>query len=130
MAKANYRVYLNAPIVPLKKYFYLLRPLLAARWLIGTGAAAPIEFEKLLTTLESEPEVVVAINELLQRKRNAPELGNAEAVPLLNEFIAAELNASPTVAPKKPSSPEIVVLLNAMFRDVLEEDWEKLSAPG
>ena len=115
MAKTNYRAYLNAPIVPLKKYFYVLRPLLAARWLIRTGAAALIEFEKLLTILESEPEFVIAIHELLQRQPNAPELGKAEAVPLLNQFIEAELNASPTVASKKPSSLEIVALLNAMF---------------
>jgi uncharacterized protein len=33
MAKTNYRGYLKAEVVPLKKYFYVLRPVLAARWL-------------------------------------------------------------------------------------------------
>jgi len=31
MAKTNYRGYLKEEIVPLKKYFYVLRPLLAIR---------------------------------------------------------------------------------------------------
>ncbi len=33
MARTNHRGYLRADQVPLKKYFYVLRPLLAARWL-------------------------------------------------------------------------------------------------
>lgn len=48
MAKTNYRGYLRAERVPLKKYFYVLRPLLAVRWLERHQQAAPIEFEKLL----------------------------------------------------------------------------------
>lgn len=48
MAKTNYRGYLRAELVPLKKYFYVLRPLLAVRWLERFQQAAPIEFEKLL----------------------------------------------------------------------------------
>ena len=37
MAKTNYRGYLQETIVPLKKYFYVLRPLLAARWVAKTA---------------------------------------------------------------------------------------------
>lgn len=44
MAKTNYRGYLKADLVPLKKYFYVLRPLPAVRWLERYGSAAPIEF--------------------------------------------------------------------------------------
>jgi uncharacterized protein len=46
MAKTNFRGYLKADLVPLKKYFYVLRPLLAVRWLERYGTAAPIEFQK------------------------------------------------------------------------------------
>jgi predicted nucleotidyltransferase len=48
MAKTNYRGYLKDERVPLKKYFYVLRPLLAIRWLERFGTAAPIEFKTLL----------------------------------------------------------------------------------
>jgi uncharacterized protein len=47
MAKTNYRGYLRADMVPLKKYFYVLRPLLSIMWLEKFRRPAPIEFDKL-----------------------------------------------------------------------------------
>jgi predicted nucleotidyltransferase len=121
MAKTNYRGYLQAPIVPLKKYFYVLRPLLAVRWLMQADGAAPIEFEKLLTMLDQEPEVLKAVHELLHQKRNSPELGKAPRVSLLNEFIEAELNLPPAEAPKKSGAPEVIGKLNSIFHHALAE---------
>lgn len=40
MAQTNYRGYLKAGLVPLKKYFYVLRPLLSVRWLERHGKPA------------------------------------------------------------------------------------------
>ncbi len=121
MAKTNYRGYLQEAVVPLKKYFYVLRPLLAARWVEKTGQAAPIEFEKLLVLLEDEPIVLKEIYSLLEQKRNAPELGKAPAVPILNEFIEKELSHQPSGIPKKSHSPKIVNTLNQLFHSVLHE---------
>lgn len=122
MAKTNYRGYLREPIVPLKKYFYVLRPLLAVRWLIQHGTAAPIEFEKLLTLLRSDEAPILAeIHHLLEKKRSTPELGREPAVPLLNEFIKKELDVPPLKAPKKSGSPEIIGRLNEIFHNVLNE---------
>jgi predicted nucleotidyltransferase len=58
MAKTNYRGYLRADLVPLKKYFYVLRPLLAVRWLENYGTAAPIEFGKLLTMVSDDRPLI------------------------------------------------------------------------
>ena len=121
MAKTNYRGYLREPMVRLKKYFYVLRPLLAARWVMQTGQAAPIEFEKLLTLLGDEPHVLAEVHALLKQKRNAPELGLAPAVPILNAFIETELDKAPVEVPKKPRAPHIVALLNSLFHEVLRE---------
>lgn len=119
MAKTNYRGYLREPMVRLKKYFYVLRPLLAARWVMKTGQAAPIEFEKLLTLIDNEPQVLGAIHALLEQKRNAPELGLAPAVPILNAFIESELDKPPMEVPKKPRSTHVVAVLNHLFHDAL-----------
>lgn len=121
MAKTNYRGYLREPVVRLKKYFYVLRPLLAARWVAGTGAAAPIEFEKLLTLLQDEPTVLEAVLTLLEQKRSAPELGLAPAVPVLNDFIEAELDREPIEVPQKSNSPRVVDRLNALFHGAIRE---------
>lgn len=121
MAKTNYRGYLRETEVPLKKYFYVLRPLLAARWVLKTGTAAPVEFEKLLSLLAEEPPVLEEVRKLLEKKRQAPELGSAAAVPILNQFIESELGDEPRSAQEKSRSPNIVDLLNSLFHDVLNE---------
>jgi len=108
MARTNYRGYLREEVVPLKKYFYVLRPLLAARWVKKTGGAAPIELEKLLTLLKGEPTVLAEIHTLLEKKRNTPELGRSAAVPILNDFIEAELGEEPREVPKKSRSPRVI----------------------
>lgn len=121
MAKTNYRGYLREAVVPLKKYFYVLRPLLAARWILKTGATAPIEFEKLLTLLQDEPVVLSEVHKLLEQKRSTPELGRSAAVPILNQFIEAELGDEPIEIPKKSRSPQIIGHLNELFHSVLRE---------
>ena len=121
MAKTNYRSYLREPVVRLKKYFYVLRPLLAARWIAKTGSAAPIEFEKLLSLIQQEPVVLSEVYALLEKKRGAPELGLAASVPSLNEFIERELGDSSLEIPQKSRDPKIVNQLNELFHRVLEE---------
>jgi predicted nucleotidyltransferase len=121
MAKTNYRGYLREPVVRLKKYFYVLRPLLAARWIARTGGAAPIEFAKLLTLLQEEPDVLSEIHLLLDKKRSAPELGLSPAVPVLNAFIEAELAVGPVDIPQKSRDPRVVDQLNELFHGVLKE---------
>lgn len=123
MARTNYRGYLREPVVRLKKYFYVLRSLLAARWIARTGRAAPIEFERLLALLQDEPAVLSEVHLLLERKRNTPELGLAPAVPLLNMFIEAELEGGTVdVSQKSPvPRPKAIDQLNRLFHRVLEE---------
>ncbi|MDR2637429.1 MAG: nucleotidyltransferase domain-containing protein [Zoogloeaceae bacterium] len=121
MARTNYRGYLREPIVRLKKYFYVLRPLLAARWIAKTGEAAPIEFERLLAPLQQEPAVLAEIRLLLEQKRNSPELGLAPAVPRLNAFIETELAGDAPDAPRKSRAPHVIERLNELFHRVLGE---------
>ena len=42
MAKTNYQGYLRADVVPLKKYFYVLHPLLSVRWIEKYGSPHPL----------------------------------------------------------------------------------------
>jgi uncharacterized protein len=117
MAKTNYRGYLQEPMVRLKKYFYVMRPLLAARWIARTQAAPPIEFAKLMTELDGEHGVKAAVDTLLEKKRLTAELGLAESVPALNAFIEAELSGDVEEAPDKPRSPDVVERLNEIFHE-------------
>lgn len=123
MAKTNFRGYLQADQVPLKKYFYVLRPLLSVRWLLTHQRPAPIEFAVLLQMLDGEPEVRAAINALLTLKRTSPELGLAPQVPPIQAFIQAELERLDHLAiprdERSPAGPR----LNTLFRELLREAW-------
>ena len=51
MARRNNREFLRGETVRRKKYFYVLRPLLACRWLEEARGPVPIEFDRLLEVL-------------------------------------------------------------------------------
>ncbi len=120
MAKTNYRGYLKAGQVPLKKYFYALRPLLAVRWIERYGTAAPIEFHKLLHLLD-DAALLADIDALLEKKRAAPELGLADPVPSLNRFIEAELARLERPDAARLRRGDVTTPLNALFHAVLRE---------
>ncbi len=91
MAKTNYRGYLRKPMVPLKKYFYVLRPLLSILWMEKYRTPAPIEFDTLRQMLETGSELDLAITDLIERKKQAMEKEIAPAVPVINQFITSQL---------------------------------------
>ncbi|MDP3654429.1 MAG: nucleotidyltransferase domain-containing protein [Rhodoferax sp.] len=123
MAKTNYRGYLKAELVPLKKYFYVLRPLLAVRWLERYGTAAPIEFSTLLEGIAGEPALLKAIDALLELKRNSPELGLSPQIPEIHAFVERELERLESVVPARADRMEVVPQLSDLFRQVLCEAW-------
>ena len=104
MAKTNYRGYLREGLVPLKKYFYVLRPLLSVRWLEAYGRPAPIEFHRLLHLVDGQPDLIADIQKLLERKRAAPEMGLAPQVASIHAFIEAELQRLESLE-LEPSQP-------------------------
>ena len=83
MAKTNYRGYLRKELVPLKKYFYVLRPILSILWLEKYRQPAPIEFDKLKTMVANNRALDEAIDLLLKRKKVALEKEVAPAIPII-----------------------------------------------
>ncbi len=122
MAKTNYREYIRGDLVPLKKYFYVLRPLLAARWIERFGAAPPIEFDRLLTLLADNPDVLAEVHTLLERKKLSLEKDLIPAVPALNAFIEAELLHLESFEFEKTELAETTEKLNGWFRAILEHE--------
>lgn len=126
MAKKNYRGYLQAESVPLKKYFYVLRPLLAVRWIERYHSAPPIEFHRLLPLIEEHTELLGDIHHLLAKKREAPELGLAAPVASINQFIERELERLESLTPPQHRGGMPLAQLNTLFHAVLEEE-QKIS---
>jgi len=105
MACGNYREYLTGTTVRLKKYLYVLRPLLAARWIEQGRGTAPMRFEKLAAAMVTDPALRRAIDELLAVKRSVLEGEYGSPLPVIDAFITSELSRLESAL--SPAVPEI-----------------------
>lgn len=127
MARNNLRNYLQSDQVRLKKYLYVLRGLLAARWVERTWTPPPMVVDELV---DAEADwgarqiPISAICALLHRKRQAGELGLGERIPELDQFIETEL-ARPVPASRDLPGPHdnSCAMMDEVFRQVLRESW-------
>lgn len=90
MARGNAREYLFGDRVRLKKYFYVLRPLFAIRYIEAGLGVPPVPFEDLVHAVAPE-NLRAPIDELLQLKRASGELGLGDPIPQIGTFIEREL---------------------------------------
>jgi uncharacterized protein len=121
MAKTNYREYLKGELVPLKKYFYVLRPLLAIRWLEKYQQPAPIEFDTLRELFADNQALNAEISTLLERKRESLEKERIPAIPVLNQFIESELVRLEHYATKSSGREIGFDAINQLFKHVLTQ---------
>jgi len=89
-ANSNYREYLKGDMVRLKKYFYVIRPLLACKWILDKKCPPPLLFTELVET-ELEADMKPIIYDLLKVKMNTPEVGEGKRIDKLNEYIDENL---------------------------------------
>lgn len=85
-AKSNYREYLKGETVRLKKYFYVLRPLLACRWILAEGTPPPMLFS-MLTDKYLATSLHPDVEKLLDLKINNPEIAEGKRFDKVNEYI-------------------------------------------
>jgi predicted nucleotidyltransferase len=107
MARNNHREHMRGETVKLKKYLYILRPVLACEWLKRGLGPVPMRMERMLDALVADGALRAAVERLLALKRVTPELGEGPAIPEISAFLAAEiakLDAEPVELPA-PSRP-------------------------
>jgi hypothetical protein len=123
MAQGNYRQYLKGEQVWLKKYFYVLRPILAIQWIeLGYGVA-PTSFGVLLHRVVAEGELKTEIEKLIVLKREGAELDYGPRVPVISDFIDAELARLEANRAKYQSAPAPYETLDRIFQDALNIVW-------
>jgi predicted nucleotidyltransferase len=91
MAKGNFREYLHGDVVKLKKYFYVLRPILSCLWILRGLGQPPIVFQELLAKLIPQGALLTEIEGLLVLKQSAAEMAEGPRQPAINEFIVSSL---------------------------------------
>lgn len=99
MARKNYREYLRGDTVRLKKYLYVLRPLLATLWIEQGRGVAPMRFQALVDAIVTDPSLRDAIDQLLVIKRQTMESEYGQPLPIINAFIDSQLSRLEAVLP-------------------------------
>ncbi|WP_191487762.1 nucleotidyltransferase domain-containing protein [Pseudomonas sp. FEN] len=114
MARKNFRGYLQGETVRFKKYFYVLRPLLAVRWIdMGLGRP-PMTFDALLKTID-DPLLLEEVDELLRLKRSVDESAHGPRRPALHGFIETQLECPVPALPRtREDSPRLDRYLREM----------------
>lgn len=127
MAKGNYREYLQGDEVKIKKYFYVLRPILGCGWIERFNEMPPMEFDALVEKLVPPgSELRDVIEELLVRKKAGDELDYEPRIEPINDFIEQQIaHFERTAVMLKASEGAQDDQLDALFRSALTEVWKE-----
>ncbi|MFL6253942.1 MAG: DNA polymerase beta superfamily protein [Pyrinomonadaceae bacterium] len=123
MARGNYREYLKGDTVRVKKYFYVLRPVLAIKWIEECDEVVPTEFGVLVERIIKDEGLKAIIADLIERKRQGQELDRGPVIPQISEFIRAELERLETTSADFRTPKTTTERLNEVFRASLSEAW-------
>ena len=131
MASGNYKDFFMKESVKTKKYFYVLRPILACEWIRNTNTAAPMEFEKLLSTQVEDESVRSEIEKLLTIKKAGEELGIGPKNLIIGEYLKERIDFYKSFVSTMERTPlPKSELLNELFVNTLDEVWGKDATIG
>lgn len=125
MAQGNYREYLKGEEVWIKKYFYILRPILACQWIEADLGAVPTEFDRLVDRMVESQPLKNAINTLLAQKRAGDELSWGAKIPVIDDFIKSKMERLGSKKFEQGRPKPDTEALNELFRSSLVEIWGK-----
>lgn len=112
MAEGNYREYLKSDVVKAKKYFYVLRPVLACSWILHRKTPPPMRFSELMEA-ELPEHLMPDVKQLFELKIKAPEVKLIPKIPVINSYL-------------EESIADIRSVVNSL-EDAFLPDWEELN---
>ncbi len=119
MARSNYRARLKGEEVSLKGYFYVLRAVLAVKWVESGRGIVPTEFDSLLDEFIKSGPLRQAINQLLEAKRNGIEIGRGPKIPEISTYLDQEMEPWQGTVELEPGQAPGSARFDQFFRDEL-----------
>jgi len=119
MAKKNLYSHLQGEIIRHKKYFYSLRPLLAARWIRQRNNLPPMRFAELASHMLDDPALIDEINALLAIKMQVAESDSGPRRNRLHDFIESELEQAQDFYPQSMLKMSTAPLDTFLYEAVL-----------
>lgn len=123
MARRNYREYLKGEQVWIKKYFYVLRPILAINWLEREWGIVPTDFRVMVNQLFNSGELKREIEKLINAKMLGEELDYGPRIPVISNFIDREIERFEGKQFTDDTDQCSADQLNGLFRSALDEVW-------
>ena len=121
MAYGNYHQYIEQKTeVLLKKYLYVLRPVIALCFIEEHRCFPPTSLLQTLAGVRLEQEVREHIGELIVRKQAGEEMGLGDADAVLNAFIEEHLTRWDKSTFAHDENHEITQQLNEILREILK----------
>ncbi|MCM3134187.1 nucleotidyltransferase domain-containing protein [Paenibacillus polysaccharolyticus] len=126
MAKGNFRDYLQGEQVKIKKYFYVLRPLLACGWIERYETMPPMAFDELVETLvPAGTPLYTEIHDLLRRKKAGDELDMEPQLPAIQAYITAQIAHVEQLATEIQGQATVEIeVLNRILQSAVQEVWQ------
>jgi len=121
MAQGNYKDYVRGEDIRLKKYFYLLRPILAIKWIEQGYGVAPTAFSNLLERVTIDPALKQEINRFMLLKETGSEADRGPQSPILNQFIETELRRLETPTKEYQNNPVPFEVLDEIFKNIWQQ---------
>jgi uncharacterized protein len=128
MASRNYRQYIDNKLktgdkeVPLKKYLYVVRPMVALLYVEQHRQLPPTSFLETLKQVEIDTDIRKAILELVGKKQAGYELGMGQSIPVLNTFADEYLDRWMQDGAESYGSGQDFRELDAIVSAVLDEE--------
>lgn len=113
MAKGVFENELSGEMVKLKRYFYALRPVLAAKWIADMKSVPPMEFKNLGVLMPEQ--ISTLVDELLSIKGKVDESFMIARKPEINAFIEESIRYCEARVPVAKNSDNDAAL-NRLFK--------------
>lgn len=123
MAERNCKEFLLGDLVKVKKYFYVLRPILACKWILHTQTKPPMLFSELADA-ELEEALKPAVQRLLDLKMDTPEIKEIPRVSEINDYIVRTIEElKPEIAAFPAEHRADWAPLNELFRKTVSSSF-------
>ncbi len=123
MARGNFREYLKGDVVRVKKYFYVLRPILACLWIEKHNTMPPTEFAELYRDAGLSLSLKAEIDSLLVRKMAGNEMAMEPRIDIINDFLEQQIEHCSIQADGMQAVDVDETVLDELFREMLEAVW-------
>jgi predicted nucleotidyltransferase len=124
MAEGNFKHHLQGEQIKIKKYFYVLRPLLACLWIQQYQTIPPIEFDDLVAAMLTSGPLLDTLTDLLVRKKAGDEYDPTPRLLVITDYVQAELAQLNLWLQNMPTpSPPDTLLLDQLFRRALDTNF-------